>query len=115
MKNQELIDTIITLKEATKNTEKAIWKAIAKELDKPKRGRASVNLSRINRYTAKDEVVAVPGKVLASGYLDHPLKIAAFSFSDMAVQKVKQAKGETMTLIDLLESGIDPSKIRIMK
>ena len=115
MKNQELIDTIRTLQEASKNTDKAIWKAIAKELDKPKRIRASVNLSRINRHTTKDEVVAVPGKVLASGYLDHPLKIAAFSFSDTAAQKVKQAKGETMSLTDLLESGIEPSKIRIMK
>ena len=115
MKNQILKDTIKTLEEASRDQDKPIWKALAKELDKPKRRRTSINLSRINRYTKEDEVVAVPGKVLASGHLRHPVKVAAFSFSDMAAQKIKDAKGETMSLVELLESGIEPGKIRIMK
>ena len=115
MKNTELIKTINALREASEEREQAIWKALAEDLDKAKRRRVAVNLSRIERYTEEGEVVAVPGKVLASGSLSKPLKIAAFSFSETAKQKIGWVKGEHMSLRELLESGIEPSKIRIMK
>ena len=115
MNNQTLIDTIKALKDASKESGKAIWKALAEELDKPKRRRVSVNLSRIDRHTEEGEVVAVPGKVLAAGSLSKPVKIAAFSFSEGAVEKIKTAKGEYMSLDELLASGVEPSQIRIMK
>lgn len=115
MKNQTLIDTIQALKDKSNESGKAIWKALAEELDKPKRSRVAVNLSRIDRHTAEDEVVAVPGKVLAAGDLSKPVKIAAFAFSEGAAEKIKLAKGEYMTLDELLASGIEPSQIRIMK
>jgi large subunit ribosomal protein L18e len=115
MMNQTLKDTIEALKAASDETGKAVWGALAEELDKPKRRRVAVNLSRINRYTAEGEVVAVPGKVLAAGSLSKPLKVAAFSFSEGALKKIGRAKGVAMTLTELLDSGIEPSKIRIMK
>ena len=115
MKNQPLIDTIQALKDASKESGKAIWKALAEELDSPKRRRVAVNLSRIDRHTEEGEIVAVPGKVLASGNLSKPVKIAAFSFSEGALEKIKLAKGEHMSLDELLASGVEPSQIRIMK
>ena len=115
MKNQILKDTIKTLENASKSSGKAIWKALAKELDKPKRRRVAVNLSRLDRHTVEGEVVAVPGKVLASGNLSKPIKIAAFSFSNGALEKIKSVKGDYMTLEELIQSDIAPSKIRIMK
>jgi large subunit ribosomal protein L18e len=115
MKNSTLIDTIKTLEKASKESDKALWKALAKELDKPKRVRVSVNLSRIDRYTEEGAVVAVPGKVLAAGNLSKSVKIAAFNFSEGAVEKIKAAKGEYMSLEELLASGIEPSQIKIMK
>ena len=115
MKNKTLIDTIEALKKASDETGKAIWKALAEELDRPKRRRVAVNLSRIDRHTQEDEVVAVPGKVLAAGDLSKPLKVAAFLFSDGASEKIRRAKGEAMSLTELLEAGVEPSKIRVMK
>ena len=115
MKNQTLIDTIKALEDASKESGKALWKAIAKELDKPKRIRAVVNLSRIDRHTNEGDIVAVPGKVLAAGNLSKGVKIAAFNFSEGAVEKIKAAKGDHMSLIELLESGVETSQIRIMK
>ena len=115
MKNQTLIDTIKALKDASKESGKAIWKALAEELDTPKRRRTAVNLSRIDRHTEEGEVVAVPGKVLAAGSLSKPVKIAAFSFSEGALEKIKLVKGEYMSLDELLASGIEPNQIRIMK
>ena len=115
MKNQTLIDTIKALEDASKESGKALWKAIAKELDKPKRIRAVVNLSRIDRHTNEGDIVAVPGKVLAAGNLSKGVKIAAFNFSEGAVEKITAAKGDHMSLIELLESGVETSQIRIMK
>jgi large subunit ribosomal protein L18e len=115
MKNQILIDTIKALKEASKESGKAIWKALAEELDTSKRRRVAVNLSRINRHAKEDEIIAVPGKVLASGYLSKPVKIAAFSFSESAIEKILRADGEYMSLNELLASEIEPKQIRIMK
>ncbi len=115
MKNQTLKDTIQALMKASDETGKAIWRALAEELDKPKRRRVAVNLSRIDRHAEEGEVVAVPGKVLAAGSLSKPLKVAAFQFSEGAMEKISLAKGEAMTLTELLDAGVEPSKIRIMK
>jgi large subunit ribosomal protein L18e len=115
MKNQTLKDTIQALMDTSDETGKAIWRALAEELDKPKRRRVAVNLSRIDRHAEEGTVVAVPGKVLAAGSLSKPLKVAAFSFSEGALEKISLAKGEAMTLTDLLEAGVEPSKIRVMK
>lgn len=115
MKNQTLIDTIETLKNASAESGKAIWKALAEELDKSKRSRVAVNLSRINRHTDENAYVAVPGKVLAAGNITKPVKIAAHAFSAGAVEKIKAAGGEYMSLVELVEAGVEPSKVKIMK
>jgi len=115
MINTELKKTIQKLKAATRKDGMSIWKAIANELDKPKRLRTTVNLSRINRYTEARDVIAIPGKALAAGSLSHPVTVAAFAFSKVAKQKVTLAKGRTMSLTELLDERIEPSRIKIMK
>jgi len=115
MTNPELVSMIRALTKKSKSEGTALWKALAEDLDKAKRRRVAVNLSRLNRNTVEEEVVAVPGKVLGSGELDHPLTVAAFSFSETAKRKISLAKGSCMDLRELMESGVPPSKIRIMK
>ncbi len=115
MINPELKKTIQALKTASKKRNAAIWAKLADDLDTSKRSRVSTNLSNINRHTKADQVVAVPGKVLASGALGHPVTVAAFAFSDAAVDKISAVGGRTMNLIELLEEGIEPSKIKVLK
>jgi large subunit ribosomal protein L18e len=115
MTNPELISTIRGLRKKSRSEGAALWEALAEDLDKAKRSRVAVNLSRLNRNTAGEEVVAVPGKVLGSGELDHPLTVAAFGFSETAKRKISSAKGSCMNLSELMNSGISPSKIRVMK
>jgi len=115
MTNRQLVDTILALEKASEETGKAIWGALAEELDRSKRRRVFVNLSSIDRHTQMGDVVAVPGKVLAAGGLSKAVKVAAFSFSEGALLKIRAAKGEAMSLTDLLEAGVEPSRIRIMK
>lgn len=115
MMNPELRKTIQILKKASKTKSQNIWAALADDLDKAKRNRISVNLSQINRYSKTDDIVAVPGKVLASGSLDHSIVIAAYSFSEGALEKIKKAKGKAVLLATLVDEGIEPSKIKIIK
>lgn len=115
MMNPELKKTIYTLKAASRKSGDAIWRALADELDKPKRRRTTVNLSRINRHTDAGDIVAVPGKVLAAGSLTHPVTIASYSFSEGAQEKVTRAEGRIISLIELMDEGIEPSKIRLLK
>jgi large subunit ribosomal protein L18e len=113
--NPELKKTIIALRKASKKGGPAIWGTLADELDKAKRRRVAVNLSRINRHSEAGNVVAVPGKVLAAGTLKHPVTVAAFSFSEKAREKTELAGGRTLSLTELLTEGIEPSNIRILK
>jgi large subunit ribosomal protein L18e len=115
MMNPELKRTINTLRAASRKGGKPIWAALADELDKPKRKRNAVNLSRIGRHTGPGDIVAVPGKVLASGSLNHPVTVAAFSVSEGAREKIALAEGRVMSLTTLLEEGVEPSTIRILK
>ena len=115
MMNPELKKTIRALKAASKGDGPAIWGALAEELDKAKRRRVAVNLSKINRHSDAGGVVAVPGKVLAAGSLKHPVTVAAFSFSEKAREKIALAGGRALTLLELLEAGVAPSEIRIVK
>jgi large subunit ribosomal protein L18e len=59
--------------------------------------------------------VVVPGKVLGSGKLEHPLIVAAFAFSDQAQSRILSAKGKCLTIQDLLETNPKGSNVRIME
>lgn len=91
-----------------------IWYAVARELTKPSRKRRVVNVSRINRYTNTGEYVVVPGKVLGAGELDHPVVVAAFSFSRSAVEKIRGIGGRAITIFELLREKPDGSGVKII-
>ena len=115
MLNSELKMAIRVLEAASRGGGKPIWGALADELDKPKRRRVAVNLSRIGRHSEDGDVVAGPGKGLASGSLGAGVTVAAFSFSDGAKAKIEASGSRAMSLVDLLEEGVEPSRIRILK
>ncbi len=115
MLNPELKKVIQTLNAASRKGGKAIWGALAEELDKSKRSRVIVNLSKISRHTEAGDVVAVPGTVLAAGSLAHPVTVAAYSFSEGAREKIAGADSRAVSLLDLLEEGVEPSRIKILK
>ena len=91
-----------------------IWKRVAFELARSTRQRREVNLSRINRYTEQNETIIVPGKVLGSGVLEHPVTIAAFSFSVSARTAIEHAKGKTITIAELVKAKPKGQGVRII-
>ena len=115
MMNKELERTIEELKANYRKTGQSLWAALSDELNRSKRKRNSVNLSQINRLTKEGDIAAVPGKVLASGTLDHQVTIAAFSFSDAALDKIKTFNSEAKTITQLATEGVELSKVKIIK
>ncbi|MET1160715.1 MAG: 50S ribosomal protein L18e [Thermoprotei archaeon] len=106
--------TIRILRKASREYRAPIWRAIAEELEKPRRKRRVVNISRINRYTKPGDVVVVPGKVLGAGILDHPVTVAAIGFSKSALEKIKAAGGKAIHILELLQINPRGSNVKII-
>ena len=81
---------------------------------KPKRKRVAVNVCRLNRFTQKNDIVVVPGKVLGAGEIDHRITVAAFAFSEKAREKIIKAKGKCLFLPDLAAKNAKGSNLKII-
>ncbi|WP_297436877.1 50S ribosomal protein L18e [Thermococcus sp.] len=92
-----------------------VWKDIAWRLERPRRQRAEVNISRINRYTKEGDTIIVPGSVIGAGKLEHKVTVAAWKFSEGARQKITEAGGEAITIEELLERNPKGSGVIIME
>lgn len=113
--NPRILNLIATLKEASREHRVNLWREIASRLEAPAKGYAEVNLSKINRYAGDGETILVPGKVLGTGLLEQPVKVAALNFSRSAASKIQDAKGSCMTIEELLEDNPKGSHIRILR
>jgi len=112
--NPELLKLVSSLKKQGRESKVKVWRDIAERLVKSKRRRVAVNLSRLDRYTSRNETVAVPGKVLASGEITHPITVAAFTFSGKAKEKIKAARGKCVSFSDLAKKNPKGSNVKII-
>ncbi len=112
--NPEVVKLIRYLKKQSSEKSAEIWLRVAECLAKPSRQRIAVNLSKINRYTDENSTVVVPGKVLASGALDHIVTVAAFSISEKAKEKLSAAKAKYLTISELIEQNPKGSNVKII-
>lgn len=87
--DSELVSTIIKLKKTNP--------LVAKELSKPKRRWASVNLEELNDL--KGDVI-IAGKILGSGELTKKKKIVAWGASEKARERIKSAGGEFVSIVE---------------
>ena len=113
--NPKITELIKSLKEKSYTEKAAIWKDIARKLEKSNRRQAEVNLSQINRHTKPDDLVLVPGKVLSSGTLEHKVQIAALNFSIKAAEKIDKAGGECLKINQLMEKNPTGTGVRIIE
>jgi len=89
------------------------WNRIVYELERPSRKRKVVNISHLERHTKENEIIVVPGKVLANGTIKHKLTVAAFGFSQQARDKINKA-GVSISLYDLLKKNPKGQGVRII-
>jgi large subunit ribosomal protein L18e len=112
--NPQVVELIRYLKKQSREKDAGIWLAVAEKLSKPSRQRIAVNLSRINRYTDKNATVLIPGKLLASGTLDHAVTVAAFDASDKAKAKLAAVKAKYLSITELMEKNPQGSNVIII-
>ncbi len=112
--NPELIELVRTLRIQSRETRANVWLCIAERLASSRRGRIVINLSLLNRHTNEGETVAIPGKVLGAGQIDHPINVAAFAFSDQARSKILRAKGKCMSILDLMSKNPKGAEVKIL-
>ncbi|AEH60873.1 ribosomal protein L15 [Methanosalsum zhilinae DSM 4017] len=113
--NPYIPELISSLKEKSRSENAAIWKDIAKRLEKPRRSYAQVNLSKINRHSDENELLLVPGKVLGSGDLKHSVTVAALGFSETAQKKILSAGGKCISIESMLNENPSGSGVKILK
>ena len=92
-----------------------LWKRVAEELEASTRRMAAVNLSKIEKVLGEGEIALVPGKVLSTGNLSKKITVAAFTYSEAAREKILAAKGEALTLSELLKKNPQGKNVRLMK
>lgn len=102
------------LREQGKKHKASIWLDLAERLEAPRRSRAEINLSQLNRYTAEGNTIVVPGKVLAAGRLEHAISVASFKFSGAAKRKIIATGGKALTISQLLEQNPNGKDVRLM-
>ena len=112
--NPVLVSLINDLKKQAIEKEAPIWKDIAKRFEKPLNNWPEVNLDRISKYVNEKETALIPGKVLSDGNFDKKITIAAWKFTDNAVEKIKKAGGKTIKIEELMKDNPKGKNIRIM-
>ena len=113
--NPILLDTIRFLKVKARENKSRLWEVAAEHLSKPKRSRAVLDLNHISRAAAAKSAVLVPGKVLGSGPLRHPVVMGAFEFSESAKSKIERAGGECIGIRDFVSRYPKGSKVQILR
>ena len=107
MRNTQLESLIQNLKTLSIKEKVKIWKRVAEDLEKPRRIRRAIDVSKIPKVVQKGETAVVPGKVLGTEKVDVP--IAAYSCSE-TVRK----NNKIISLQDLIKKNPKGSKCRIV-
>ncbi|NOZ76979.1 MAG: 50S ribosomal protein L18e [Euryarchaeota archaeon] len=113
--NTVLQRTIDELIQTSYREDVNIWRDLARRLSRSRSRRAEVNVGKLARFTKKGDVVAVPGKILGSGVIEHPITVAAFNFSASAAEKIARAGGKCLTLSELVSNVPKGTNVRIME
>ncbi len=102
------------LRRAANEYKAEIWDYVADLLEKPTRQRVEVNVGKINRLTNDGDVVIVPGKVLGHGVLSKKVTIAAWSFSRGALETIRRAGAEAVSIPELVRRNNRGSNVKVI-
>lgn len=101
-KKLETKKLVASAEKAARQTKKLIWSDLAERLSKPTRGKIEVNIDCLEEAANnnKGKILVVPGKVLSRGELTQKVTVVAQTASASALEKIKAAKGEFISLKD---------------
>lgn len=113
-KNPELHRVVVELRRAAHAHRAPIWSSVADRLERARHQRPPMNVGQLARVTAPEEVVVVPGKLLAEGPLSKRLTVAALSYSAAARAKVHAAGGTALSISELVKAKPDGAGVRLL-
>lgn len=108
-----LRSVIVELRKIGVENDAPIWSEVAERLSKPSKNWAHVNVQKVQDVAGKD-VAVVCGKVLSTGALDTPIRVAAVRFSENARKKIEDAKGEVLDLLDVAKGNPKGTGVRLV-
>jgi large subunit ribosomal protein L18e len=73
-----------------------------------------VNIGELQAHHARGQILVVPGKVLSEGVVEDKLKVAAYSFSSQAREKIQSKGGTCLSLEELMEENPTGTKVRLI-
>jgi large subunit ribosomal protein L18e len=91
-----------------------IWKAVARNLNRPERKGYEVNLFRIEKYAKPKGKIVVPGIVLGAGGIKKAVTVAALRFSGAAREKIEKAGGKCLTIEEMVKENPKGKGVRII-
>ena len=86
---------------------------VVNDSDKTIEIKSPLKMETISRVTKTGDIIAVPGKVLGAGVIEHSITIGAVSFSETAKVKIKNAGGTVMLIEKLVETNPDGKGVKI--
>lgn len=106
---------LMLLKSIPKKAKKTkFWRRIIEEAERSRRDRRVVNLYKLNRLTTRGDVVYVPGKVLGTGEINHPITISAFGFSKKAYEKLVKSGSTVLSTSEFAEKYPTGNGVKII-
>jgi large subunit ribosomal protein L18e len=106
-----LIDMLVA---ASVEKKAPVWKAVADNINRPRRIKREVNLSSFEKTGNAKEIIVIPGVVLGGGEAGKHLKVAALKFSSSAREKIEKAGGKCMSIEELVAEHPAGKNVRIL-
>ena len=101
-----------TIKQAYRNKG---WLKVAQKLSSSTRKYDSVNLERIDKESKAGDTIIILGKVLSIGKITKKLRICSLSSSTSALEKMKEAKSEAVSILDEIKSNPKAQGIKVIE
>lgn len=112
--NRDINLLLTFLRKKSRENNAPIWRYLAELINRPKRRRIAVNISKVNRYTREGDWVVVPGKLLGAGQLNHKVNIAALKYSEKAYRKLRESGSIIMSIRELVEKNPKGTRVKII-
>lgn len=91
------------------------WRPLAQKIAGPTRAHAAINLDHLDKKTKEGDTIVVPGKVLGTGEVTKRFRVCALSFSKVALEKLKVAHVETVTILEEIKKNAKAEGIKIVE
>jgi len=102
-------------KKENKTKKSAFWERAFSLLQKPRRSKKGMNLSRLSSITKEGDIVLVADKLLGSGKMTHKLTIACDRFSASASILLKKAGCKVQSVAQLRKENPKGTGVMLVK